>query len=80
MAENKRGKISQLPYLENIEGGESLIGAADGKGFQVTIDTLKKYVGSGGSGGGSSVDLTNVKTNIIPANSKDILSSLFLTP
>ena len=65
MAENKRGKISQLPYLEDIEGGESLLGAADGKGYQVTIDTLKQYMG--GSGGGGSVNLTNIQSHVLPS-------------
>lgn len=61
--ENKRGKVSQLDKLETLGGGESLLGVADGKGYQIEVDTLKEYIGSGGGG---NVDFKKVASDIVP--------------
>lgn len=70
--------MSQLPKLEldQIEGGESLLGVSDGHGYQVSLETVKEYVGGGGSGG-SNVDLKNVKSDVLPSvnDSYDLGSS-----
>lgn len=61
--ENKRGKVSQLDKLDTLGGGESLLGVADGKGYQIEVDTLKEYIGSGGGG---NVDFKKVASDIVP--------------
>lgn len=63
--ETKKGKVSQLDELETLGGGESLLGVVGGNGYQITVDTLKKYIG-GGSGSGGSVDLTKVASDVVP--------------
>lgn len=63
MAEDKKVKVSQLDKLETLGGGESLLGVADGKGYQIEVDTLKEYIGSGGGG---NVDFKKVASDIVP--------------
>lgn len=85
----KQLRPSQLEELlsGDLNGNEFFVLHRIGYNYSLTLGELKKYIGTGGSGTGSDIDLTSVPSNIIPdSNGSRILGNqenawrrLFLT-
>lgn len=67
MAELVRKKTSALPLLAagSITGKEFFSVGYQGSNYRVLLEELKKYIGVSGGGGGS-VDLTSVLSDVVP--------------
>lgn len=85
----KQLRPSQLEALlsSDLNGNEFFAVHRVGYNYSLTVGELKKYIGTGGSGGGSDIDLTSVPSNIIPdsngsrilGNAENAWQRLFLT-
>ena len=85
----KQLRPSQLEALlsGDLNGNEFFAIHRIGYNYSLTLGELKKYIGTGSSGGGSDIDLTSVPSNIIPdsngsrilGNAENAWQRLFLT-